>query len=60
MAKVTPVFPSTIVDRQTGVDNHQQLVEALETLKNQLNFGYQEDLKQEVERFSWFNARFGC
>ena len=60
MAKVTPVFPTFIKDEQTQVDNSQQLVEALETLKNQLNFGYQEDLKQEVERFSWFNTRFGC
>ena len=60
MAKVTPVFPTVIRDERTGVDNHQQLTEALETLKNQLNFGYQEDLKQEVERFSWFNTRFGC
>jgi hypothetical protein len=60
MAKVTPVFPTVIRDEQTGVDNSQQLTEALETLKNQLNFGYQEDLKQEVERFSWFNTRFGC
>ena len=60
MAKVTPVFPTVIKDEQRGVDNSQQLTEALETLKNQLNFGYQEDLKQEVERFSWFNVRFGC
>jgi len=25
-----------------------------------LNFGYQEDLKQEMQRFAWFNMRFGC
>ena len=30
------------------------------TLKNELNFGYQEDLKQELQRFTWFNMRFGC
>ena len=60
MAKVTPVFPTVIKDEQTGVDNSQQLTEALETLKNQLNFGYQEDLKQELQRFTWFNMRMGC
>ena len=60
MAKITAVFPSVIQDDETGVDNHQQLIEALDTLKNELNFGYQEDLKQELQRFTWFNMRFGC
>jgi hypothetical protein len=60
MAKITAVFPDVIMDQQTGVDNHRQLVEALDTQKNQLNFGYQEDLKQEMQRFAWFNMRFGC
>ena len=60
MAKITAVFPDVIMDQQTGIDNHRQLVEALDTQKNQLNFGYQEDLKQEVERVSWFNTRYGC
>ena len=60
MAKITAVFPDVIMDQQTGVDNHRQLVEALDTQKNQLNFGYQEDLKQEMQRFAWFNLRFGC
>jgi len=58
MARITPVFPDPI-DEYT-VDNQRQLIEALDTLKNQLNFGYQEDLKQEVERFTFFNMRFGC
>ena len=60
MAKITAVFPDVIMDQQTGVDNHRQLVEALDTQKNQLNFGYQEDIKQELQRFAWFNMRFGC
>lgn len=58
MARITPVFPDPI--EEYTVDNQRQLVEALDTLKNQLNFGYQEDLKQEVERFTFFNMRFGC
>ena len=60
MAKITAVFPDVIMDQQTGIDNHRQLVEALDTQKNQLNFGYQEDLKQDMQRFAWFNLRFGC
>lgn len=60
MAKITAVFPDVIMDKATGVDNHRQLVEALDTQKNQLNFGYQEDIKQELQRFAWFNMRFGC
>jgi len=60
MAKITAVFPDVIMDQQTGVDNHRPLIEALDTQKNQLNFGYQEDLKQELQRFAWFNMRFGC
>jgi len=58
MARITSVFPDPI--EEYTVDNQRQLVEALDTLKNQLNFGYQEDLKQEVERFTFFNTRFGC
>ena len=60
MAKITASFPDVIVDKEVGVDNHTQLVQALDTLKNELNFGYQEDLKQELQRFTWFNMRFGC
>jgi hypothetical protein len=60
MAKITAVFPSVIKDDQTGVDNHQQLVEALDTQKNELNFSFQDELKQEVNRFTWFSMRFGC
>ena len=58
MARITSVFPDPI--EEYTVDNQRQLVEALDTLKNQLNFGYQEDLKQEVERFTFFNTSFGC
>ena len=60
MAKITAVFPSVIKDDDTGVDNHQQLVEALDTQKNELNFSFQDELKQEVNRFTWFSMRFGC
>ena len=60
MAKITAVFPTFIKDEVSGVDNQAQLVEALDTQKNELNFSFQEELKQEVERFNFFNMRFGC
>ena len=58
MAKITTYIPEPTPQYQ--VDNQRQVLQALETLKNQLNFSFQEDLKQEVERFAWFNTRYGC
>ena len=52
MAKITAYIPEPKVEYQ--VENQRQIVAALDTMKNQLNFGYQEELKQEVERFTWF------
>ena len=40
-------------------DSIRQINQALETLKDQLNFAFQEELKQEVERFTWFNNQYG-
>jgi len=60
MAKITAVFPTFIKDEVSGVDNQAQLVEALDTQKNELNFSFQDELKQEMQRFSWYNARYGC
>ena len=56
MAKITVYIPEPKPEYE--VDNQRQLTASLETLKNQLNFSFQEDLKQEVERFTWFNMRF--
>jgi hypothetical protein len=41
-------------------ENIRQINQALETLKDQLNFSFQEDLKQELQRFTWYNIRYGC
>jgi hypothetical protein len=35
-------------------NNARQLREGLDTLKNELNFGYQKDLKDEQARLEWF------
>ena len=58
MAKITTYIPEPA--QQYSPENQRQVLQALETLKDQLNFSVQEDLKQQVERFTWFNLRFGC
>ena len=55
MAKITVYIPEP--KEQYEVSNQRQIVSSLETLKNQLNFAFQEELKQEIERFTWFNMR---
>ena len=60
MAKITTVFPTFVKDEVSGIDNQGQLIEALDTQKNELNFSFQDELKQEVNRFTWFSMRFGC
>ena len=58
MAKITVYIPEPTPEYK--VDNQQQLLQSLETLKNQLNFSFQEDLKQELQRFTWFNMGSNC
>jgi hypothetical protein len=58
MAKITTYIPEPA--QQYSSENQRQVLQALETLKDQLNFSFQEDLKQELQRFTWFNMRFGC
>ena len=58
MAKITTYIPGP--SQEYSSENQRQVLQSLETLKNQLNFSFQEDLKQELQRFTWFNMRFGC
>jgi hypothetical protein len=58
MAKITTYIPEP--SQEYSSENQRQVLQALETLKDQLNFSFQEDLKQELQRFTWFNLRFGC
>jgi len=41
-------------------ENQRQVAQSLQTLKDKLNTTFQEELKQEVERFTFFNTRYGC
>jgi hypothetical protein len=52
MAKITAVIPEPTSEYRE--DNQRQLREGLDTLKNELNFGYQKDLKDEQARLEWF------
>ena len=52
MAKITVNIPEPSVEY--SVENQRQVLQSLETLKSQLNFSYQKDIKDELETFSWF------
>jgi len=58
MAKVTIYIPEP--KEEYSVENKRQIIESLTTLQNQLNFSFQDDLRKELERFTWYNMRFGC
>ena len=58
MAKITAYVPEP--KQEYDVENQRQILQSIDTIKNELNFAFQEDLKQEVERFTWFNTRYGC
>ena len=58
MAKITSYIPEP--KQEYDVENQRQILKAIDTIKNELNFSFQDDLKKETERFTWFNMRFGC
>ena len=56
MAKINVTVPQPTTEYNTS--NQQQQLQALDQIKNQLNTSFQEELKQELQRFSWYNARY--
>jgi hypothetical protein len=52
MAKVVVSIPEP--QQEYEVSNQRQILEALDTLKNQLNFSFQQDLKNEEDQKEWF------
>ena len=52
MAKITVYIPEP--KQEYDVSNQRQVLEALDTVKNQLNFSFQQDLKNEQEAFNYF------
>jgi len=52
MAKITITIPEP--KPEYDASNQRQLLESLNTLKNQLNFSFQTDFKNEQDTFNWF------
>ena len=54
MAKVDIQIPEPTTEYTE--ENQRQIAQSLRTLRDKLNTTYQEELKQEQERFIWFNG----
>jgi hypothetical protein len=52
MAKITAYIPEP--KQEYEVDNQRQILESVSTLKDQLNFSYQNDLKEEQDTYNYF------
>ena len=52
MAKVTNYIPEP--KEEYDVDIQRQIMESLNTMKQQLNFSFQQDLKNEQDAFNYF------
>ena len=52
MAKITLYIPEP--REPYTVDNFRQINQVLETLQNQLNTTFQEDLNEDLKTFNWF------
>ena len=52
MAKITAYIPEPKQDYE--VENQRQILQSLNTLKDELNFSFQNDLKEEQDTFNYF------
>ena len=52
MAKLTNYIPEP--KQEYDVENQRQIIESMTTIKQQLNFSFQEDLKNEQDAFNYF------
>ena len=52
MAKISIYLPEPKDEYDSS--NQRQILEAIDTLKDQLNFSFQFDLKQEQDTFNYF------
>ena len=52
MAKLTNYIPEPT--QEYDVENQRQIIESMTTMKQQLNFSFQEDLKNEQDAFNYF------
>ena len=52
MAKITAYIPEP--KQEYDVENQRQILQSVDTIKNELNFSFQKDLKEEQDTYSWF------
>ena len=52
MAKITAYIPEP--KEQYDVSNQRQILESVSTIKNELNFSFQKDLKDEQDAYNYF------
>jgi hypothetical protein len=52
MAKITAYIPEP--KEEYDVENQRQVTESLTTMKSQLNFSFQQDLRNEEDQKNWF------
>ena len=52
MARITTYIPEP--KEKYSSENQRQIIEAIDTVKTQLNFSYQKDLKDEQDTFNYF------
>ena len=52
MAKLTNYIPEP--KQEYDVENQRQIIESMTTMKQQLNFSFQQDLKEEQDTYNYF------
>jgi hypothetical protein len=52
MAKLSNYIPEP--KQEYDVENQRQIIESMTTMKQQLNFSFQEDLKNQQDAFNYF------
>jgi|TARA_R100000544_G_C2222623_1_gene58513 hypothetical protein len=52
MAKITAYIPEP--KEEYEVNNQRQILQSIDTIKNELNFSFQNDLKEEQDIFNYF------
>jgi hypothetical protein len=52
MAKIAAYIPEP--KQEYDVENQRQILQSVDTIKNELNFSFQQDLKNEEDQKNWF------
>ena len=52
MAKIAAYIPEP--KEEYNVENQRQILQAIDTIKSELNFSFQQDLKNEEDAKEWF------